>query len=59
MQSRDLPDLDEDFDAPDRRDLDRAVIQMLGERSDGKCDAFLDELYHEVRAMHQNLKDKE
>lgn len=59
MQSRDLPDLDDDLDAPDRRDLDRAVIQMLGERSDAKCDAFLDELYHEVRLMHQDLKDKE
>jgi len=53
-----LSDLSE-LDMPDRRELDDAVLQLLGERSKKRRDELLGQLYDHLREFFEQVRQKE
>jgi hypothetical protein len=59
LAARQIGDLDEDLEAQDRRDLDDAVFELLGEGSTQARRVWVDRLYAEIRSFHGAMKEKE
>ena len=54
--ARNLPD---EFEFPDRQDLDDAVLELLGETDPAERRRLRDELYREMTAMYKAIREKE
>jgi type I restriction-modification system DNA methylase subunit len=59
LAGREIIDLDEEVGTEDRRDLDDAVFQLLGEESAQARRDWIDKLYVEIRSFHGAMKEKE
>jgi len=57
--TRTIVDLDEDVGAKDRRELDDAVFELLGEDSAAIRLELVDTLYAEIQSFHRAMKEKE
>lgn len=59
LTGREIVDLDEEVGAEDRRDLDDAVFELLGEESDQARQEWVNRLYSEIRSFYGAMKEKE
>ena len=59
LAGREIVDLDQDIGAQDRRELDDAVFELLGEGSAQKRQDLIDRLYAETQSFYGAMKAKE
>lgn len=59
MAQRNSPNLADEFDLPDRQELDDAVFELLGEADPARRRELRERLYDEMRHMYQAIRGKE
>ena len=59
MTERTTRNLQEEFDLPDRQELDDAVLELLGEQDPTQRQKLREHLYREMGEMYRIIRDKE
>ena len=59
LAKREVLDLDDDIEFADRRELDDAVFELLGEKSSKSRQEWIGKLYSEIVTFYTAMKDKE